>query len=327
MRITVLGAGYMGTAMALVASQRGHDVRLWGTWLDDPMLDPPARGEVHPRLKLPLTGLTTLRAAALAEALTGAELVICGVNSDGVLEVMRRARPHLPNVPILAVTKGLLENAAHRMDRIDVCVSEVLGRDARWVHASGPAKAMEVARGVFTWMHFAGNDAAQCAAALRSDCLHITETADIAGAELCSALKNAYATGLGLWDGAVGAESHNARAACFTQAIVEMERIVRASGGLAETVYGASGVGDLHVTAAAGRNRLFGERVGRGRKASDVAREMAEEGLLTEGYAAIASALRYAGERNVPNVPLLRAIHAVIWEDQEPKAVLAALRL
>ena len=39
MRVTVLGAGYMGSAMAKVAHRRGHDVRLWGTWLDDAMLE------------------------------------------------------------------------------------------------------------------------------------------------------------------------------------------------------------------------------------------------------------------------------------------------
>ncbi len=47
MRVTVLGAGYMGSAMASVASRRGHDVRLWGTWLDDAMLEPCERGSEH----------------------------------------------------------------------------------------------------------------------------------------------------------------------------------------------------------------------------------------------------------------------------------------
>src|SRR5579864_6186028 len=45
MRVVVLGAGYMGSAMAVVAKRRGHDVRLWGTWLDDALLDPCERGE------------------------------------------------------------------------------------------------------------------------------------------------------------------------------------------------------------------------------------------------------------------------------------------
>src|SRR5678815_4183218 len=103
-------------------------------------------------------------------------------------------------------------------------------------------------------------------------------------------MKNAYATGLGLWDGYVGADCHNARAACFQQAIVEMARLAQAGGGAIETIVGAAGVGDLHVTAAAGRNRAFGERVGKGKPAKEVAAEMLAAGELTEGYPAIASA-------------------------------------
>ena len=223
----------------------------------------------------------------------------------------------MPDVPILSVTKGLLESPrSSRMDRIDVVVAEHVGRPLRFVHAAGPAKAMEIARGVLTWMFFAGapDDATLCARALAGDGLCVTESADIAGAELCSALKNAYATGLGLWDGLVGKDAHNARAACFTQAIDEMRRIVLAGGGRAETVHGSAGVGDLHVTAAAGRNRAFGERVGRGQPAKRVAAEMLAAGELTEGYAAIAAAWRFARERGVKDLPLLESVNAVVWE-------------
>jgi glycerol-3-phosphate dehydrogenase (NAD(P)+) len=315
--------------MALVAKSRGHDVRLWGTWLDDPMLAPCEHGEAHPRLKLPLTGLALLRAPLLAEALQGAELVIYGVNSDGAAAVMERAAPLLPDVPILSVTKGFLEAKSKTMDRIDVVLSEIAGRPLRFVHASGPAKAMEIARGVLTWMAFAGaaDDARMCQAAMGGDHMHITTTEDRCGAELCSALKNAYATGLGLWDGLVGVDAHDARAACFTQAILEMRRLVVAGGGREETVYGPAGVGDLHVTAAGGRNRAFGERVGRGRPAGEVAREMLAAGELTEGYPAIATAWRFAGERGVSDLPLLSALYAIVWQDAPVKETLAALRL
>src|SRR4051812_1532980 len=79
MRITVLGAGYMGSAMATVAKMRGHDVRFWGPRLDAPMLDPASRGEPHPRLKLTLDGIAIFRSSALADALAAAEIVVCGV--------------------------------------------------------------------------------------------------------------------------------------------------------------------------------------------------------------------------------------------------------
>ena len=330
MRVTILGAGYMGSAMATVAARRGHEVRLWGTWLDDALLEPCERGEPHPRLGLPLERIALYRSARLAEALDRAELIVHAVNSDGAVPVMTRAAPHLPDVPVLSVTKGLLESpSSGHMDRIDLVVQERVGKRVRFVHAAGPAKAKEVARRVLTLMQFGGaqDDAATCARALAGDGLVVTTTDDIAGAELCSALKNAYATGLGLWDGLVGAEAHNARAACFTQAIFEMRALVVAAGGRAETVYGPAGVGDLHVTAAAGRNRAFGERVGRGRPAAEVAAEMLAAGELTEGYPAIATAWRFARERGAKALPLLEALNAIVWEGAAVAPTLAKLQL
>jgi len=327
MKVTVLGAGYMGSAMAKVAAMRGHDVRLWGTWLDDALLEPCERGEVHPRLKLKLDDLTLMRAPALGDALAGAEMVIHAVSSEGVVPVMEKARAHMPDVPILSVTKGFLEAKRGKMDRIDVVASEIAGRPLRFVHAAGPAKAIEIARRVLTLMTFAGRDAAFCAEAMGAPHMRIGTSDDIAGAEICSALKNAYATGLGLWDGFVGADCHNARAACFTQGIDEMRRIAIAGGGRAETVHGAAGVGDLHVTAAAGRNRAFGERVGKGKPAKQVAAEMLAEGTLTEGYPAIASAWRFARERGVADLPLLEALDAIVWKGADVGEVLGKLRL
>jgi glycerol-3-phosphate dehydrogenase len=81
------------------------------------------------------------------------------------------------------------------------------------------------------------------------------------------------------------------------------------------------------VTAAAGRNRAFGEGVGRGKPALQVATEMAAAGQLTEGYPAIATAWRFAQERHVTGLPLLEAIHAIIWRGAAVAATLGALRL
>ena len=310
---------------------RGHDVRLWGTWLDDALIEAVEQGKDHPRLRKKLDArVKPLRSAALAEALDGAEMVIHGVSSDGLIPVLTKAAPHLPDVPILSVTKGFLPAKSGKMDRVDVIASEIAGRPLRYVHAAGPAKAIEVARRVLTWMFFASADIADaraCEAAVGGDHLRITVSDDIAGAEICSAMKNAYATGLGIWDGLVGADCHNARAACFQQAVVEMAKLVNAGGGRVETAYGAPGVGDLHVTAAAGRNRAFGERVGKGKPAKTVAAEMLATGELTEGYPAIASAWRWAEERGVTDLPLLAALHAIVWEGAGVAETLAKLEL
>jgi glycerol-3-phosphate dehydrogenase (NAD(P)+) len=330
MRVTVLGSGYMGSAMAQVAATCGHDVRLWGTWLDDALIEAVEKKQDHPRLKMKLDPrIVPLRSAELARALEGAELVVHGVSSEGAVPVMTRAKDHLPDVPVLSVTKGFLVAASGKMDRIDRVVAETVGRPVRFVHAAGPAKAFEIARGVLTLMCFAGADADArfCRDAMSADHLRIDTTDDIAGAEICSAMKNAYATGLGLWDGLVGADCHNARAACFSQGILEMAKLVRGGGGRAETVFGAPGVGDLHVTAAAGRNRAFGEGVGKGKPAKQVAAEMLAAGNLTEGYPAIATAWTWAQENAIGDLPLLEALHQIIWQDAPVAATLAKLRL
>jgi len=331
MRVTVLGAGYMGSAMAEVAAIAGHEVRLWGTWLDDAMIDAVEKGADHPRLEMKLSArITPFRSPGLQAALEGAELVVHGVSSEGAAAVVAKAAPFLPDVPILSVTKGFLRAGSGRMDRIDVVLQEVAGRPLRFVHAAGPAKAFEIARRVLTLMCFAGArraDAELAARVMGADFMRIEVSEDIAGAEICSAMKNAYATGLGLWDGMVGANCHNARAACFSQAILEMARLVRAGGGTPESVHGAPGVGDLHVTAAAGRNRAFGEGVGKGKPAKEVAAEMLASGNLTEGYPAIASAWTWAAERGVEQLPLLAALHAIVWEGAAVAPTLAALRL
>lgn len=331
MRVTVLGAGYMGSAMAEVAAMRGHEVRLWGTWLDDALIDAVEHGNEHPRLRKKLDGrVRPMRSSALAAALDGAELVIHGVSSEGLVPVLTKAAPSLPDVPILSVTKGFLPSKSGTMDRVDVIASEIAGRPLRYVHAAGPAKATEIARGVLTWMFFASADIADaraCEVAIGGDHLRVTVSDDIAGAEICSAMKNAYATGLGLWDGLVGTDCHNARAACFQQAVVEMTKLVAAGNGRVETVYAAPGIGDLHVTAAAGRNRAFGERVGKGKPAKMVAAEMLATGELTEGYPAIASAWRWAKERDITDLPLLAALHAIVWEGAEVAPSLAKLEL
>lgn len=331
MRVTVLGAGYMGSAMAEVAALQGHEVRLWGTRLDDAMIGAVERGQEHPRLKWKLhASIEPMRASALADALSGAELVIHAVSSDGLVSVMKEAARLLPDVPVLSVTKGFLEGASGRMERVDVVASEIAGRPLRYVYAAGPAKAVEIARGVLTWMFFASAneaDARVCALALEGARLRVTVSDDVAGTAICSAMKNAYATGLGLWDGFVGKDCHNARAACFQQAVVEMARLVAAGGGRVATAYAAPGVGDLHVTAAAGRNRAFGERVGKGTPAKMVAEEMRATGELTEGYPAIASSWRWANEHGVTDLPLLSALHEIVWNGADVATTLAALEL
>jgi glycerol-3-phosphate dehydrogenase (NAD(P)+) len=136
---------------------------------------------------------------------------------------------------------------------------------------------------------------------------------------------------LGLWDGLcaagrlAGGAAYNARALLFVEALREMRALVAALGGRSETVLNLAGVGDLHVTAAARRNRAYGEAVGRGGDPEVVAREMEARGELTECYFAIQSGWELARERGIEGLAFLRALYAIVYERAPVEPTLRAL--
>jgi glycerol-3-phosphate dehydrogenase (NAD(P)+) len=322
-RITILGAGFMGAALVTPATDNGHAVSLWGTHLDDRLVAAVASGRPHPKLGLRLPpGVRVFDAGGLAAALEGADLVVNAVTSEGAVPVLAKAAPFIrPRVPVLSVSKGLAERGG-RAVTLSVAVAGVA--PLRVVTVGGPSKAMELARRIPTAVVYAARDAAARGLArqwLETPYYRVEESADQRGLEMCSALKNAYAIGIGLCDGLVAAgraeAMYNTKSAIFTQALAEMARLVPRAGGRPATVHGLAGAGDLHVTGMAGRNRIFGELRGAGTPTDEVVETLAARDELTEGYAAIRWCWRFAREHGVRDVPLLRALHRIVYEDQD----------
>ncbi len=322
-RIVILGAGFMGTALVTPATDNGHTVALWGTHLDDRLIAAVRRGEPHPKLGLPLPpGVRVFDSTGLAEALDGADLVINAVTSDGAAPVLAKAAPFIgPRVPVLSVSKGLAESDG-RAVTLSAAVAGVAR--LRFITVGGPSKAMELARRIPTAVIYGSRDHAARRRArqwLETSYYRIEESADQRGLEMCSALKNAYAIGIGLCDGLVKAgraeAMYNTKSAIFTQALAEMAQLVPRAGGGRAMVHGLAGAGDLHVTGMAGRNRIFGELRGAGTPTEEVVDTLAARDELTEGYAAIRWCWRFARERGVGGVPLLRALHRIVYEGQD----------
>ncbi len=337
--VTILGAGYMGTALCIPALDNGHEVRLWGTWLDDHLIDAVRTGREHPRLKMVMPErLKTYTHRELAQALDGAGLVICAVTSEGIARVMESALMLLDHeAPFISATKGLLPGPDGHMDRLSRTVEPLAPGLIRYGQIGGPSKAVELCRRIPTAVLYAGAHAAFAAGIMGTPYYHITVSDDLPGVELCAALKNAYAIGSGLFDGLEKAgaitESYNAKSAFFSKAVREIARIVTAMGGRAETVFGLAGMGDLLVTAVAGRNRTFGEMVGAGMPPNEVAAYMAERDLLTEGYPAVRTGwalvnyLASAGKASLEDFAYLGALNAIVYEGAPVKEALFAIDL
>lgn len=142
MIITILGAGAMGSAIATPLLDAGHEVRLWGTHLDDHLIDAVEAGQPHPRTGVTVpSGVVTYRYARIAEALDGATIAVLAVSSGGVIDITRLAAAHLDEVRAIWITsKGFAPDKTDRIELLPQVMEQVL-TDAGGCCPSSPSVA------------------------------------------------------------------------------------------------------------------------------------------------------------------------------------------
>jgi glycerol-3-phosphate dehydrogenase (NAD(P)+) len=325
----------MGSALATPFRAAGWRVNLWGTWLDDHLLEACAAGRPHPRTDVPLAADTALfDSERLGESLDGADLAVLAIASVGVLEVARRALPGLARTRALLLTsKGFAPDEKGFVRLLPDALRELAREHASdlppIVAIGGPCKANEVAAGRSTATIFAcreGSVAEEVAAALETQAYRPEVSDDETGVELCAPMKNVYAIALGISDGLEqrhGEPFHNLKSATFAQAVRELGTLCAMVGGRAETAVGLAGVGDLEVTGLSGRNKVYGARIGSGETASEASQAMAAAEQTVEGVPAARLAKDLVDQRAPsawPSLPLLAAILDVIDDEPDPVA-------
>ncbi len=317
MRITVLGAGAWGTALARLLCDGNNLVTLWGhdaTHLGD--LQKTLRNERYlPGIELPreLKWETDL-----ASTISAAECVVVAVPS----KAFRHVTGSLKNFPGIAisVTKGIEHETG-----LTMCgVLAANAPRAQLAALSGPSLAIEVARDVPTAIVAASKNSATAAAVQKlfhRPAFRVYTSADLEGVELGGALKNVIAIAAGVCDGLGFGD--NSKAALVTRGLAEIRRLGVACGAQSETFSGLSGLGDLMVTCFSklSRNRGLGERLGRGEKIEAI---LASTISVAEGYPTAKSAHALARKLNT-STPIIDEIHAALYAGKNPAKALQDL--
>lgn len=279
-KVVILGAGMMGTAVTIPLGDRGHDVHLVGTHLDSDIIEEIHERRYHPRLRAHVDeSVKPYTYAGLEEALQGADLVVLGVNSQGIDWAAKMLAPILkPPIPVLALTKGLAGDGEMIRLLPDVFLSglSAASRDhVRIAAVGGPSIAGELAARRHTCIVITGTDQAlldSIAEIFRTPYYHIWTSTDVVGVEVSVALKNLYSLAVGCVQGLLekegssegGALMHNLAAAIFAQGLWEMSYLIEFLGGSKVNVASLPGAGDLYVTSQGGRNMRMGRYLGLG---------------------------------------------------------------
>jgi glycerol-3-phosphate dehydrogenase (NAD(P)+) len=328
-RVTIFGAGAMGTAFAMHAARLGLDTALWANPHDARVLTALRTEGKHPLLPEHLpAGVAVFPPEGLEKAAAGVQIAVMGANSHGARSLAKMVADAAREAEVVvSVAKGLEPESGMR-------ISEVYARELRAevVAVGGPCLASELAEGLPTAAVWASREVSVARGAgepfAASAAYQITYTDDVAGVELCSMVKNVAAIGLGFLDG-IGKPTQedfkNAKAALFTKAAHELSELVTALGGRAETALGLAGLGDALVTSLGGRNRLYGELVGAGTEPRAAHEEMEGRGMTVEGVDSTRDVRRLAGEAGL-DLPYHLAIYRVLFEGADPRHVLEVLR-
>jgi len=300
-RVTVLGGGAWGTALALTAARAGHDVRQWAR---DPETVAALRRGENPRY-LPGIALEPALDATidLADALDGADCVLVVTPAQVLRQVLTEAKPHLPaGAPLVLCAKGIERETGTLLSRI----ADEIVPNHLVAALSGPSFATDVSRGLPTAVVIAAREeelAAGLAQRFSTGSFRCYSTDDLIGVEIGGALKNVFAIAAGAVIGfGLGA---SAQAATVTRGFAELRRIGEAFGARPETLMGLSGFGDLMLTCSSpqSRNFAYGLALGRG--------EPLEGRPLAEGVATAAIAARIVQERGI-RAPIITTVSQIL---------------
>ena len=319
-KVSFLGAGSWGTALAIMLANNGHDVTLWSAVESEVEMLQTHREHKDrlPGVKLPESVVVT---SDLESACKGFDLIVFSVASPYVRVTAKNASKFIPKgQKIVNVAKGIENDTL--MTLRDIICQEMPERDVCVL--SGPSHAEEVSIGMPTTV-VVGAKTKEFACYLQevfmNDRFRVYTSSDMIGIELGGSIKNVIALAAGISVG-LGC-GDNTMAALITRGITEIARLGIAMGGRLETFAGLSGIGDLIVTCTSrhSRNHNAGVLIGKGYTMDEAMKEVKQ---VVEGVYSAKAAKKLAEKYQV-SMPIVSEINEVLFGNLSAKDALANL--
>lgn len=316
-KVSVIGAGSWGTALAFVLAENGHDCLLWAR-RSEQVEEINERHTNH--AYLPNTTLpANLKATATLEtAVTHGDVIVIAVPTKAIRPICQEMNAIMTEEKLFVhVSKGI-EPDSHK--RIYEMIGEEIASSNRKdiVILSGPSHAEEVVERHPTTVTAACQNvesAKEVQDLFMNHYFRVYTNTDVIGVEIGAALKNVIALAAGITDGL--GYGDNAKAALITRGLAEISRLGVKMGANPLTFAGLTGLGDLIVTCTSvhSRNWKAGNMLGKGKSLEEVTAGM---GMVIEGVRTTKAAYQLAKKHDV-TMPLTEALYSVLFDAVSPK--------
>ncbi|ARK22871.1 MULTISPECIES: NAD(P)H-dependent glycerol-3-phosphate dehydrogenase [Sporosarcina] len=316
-KVSIIGAGSWGTALAFVLAENGHDSLIWTRRAEqaDEINSQHTNNQYLPQVNLPENLNST---SDLQTAVQHAQTIVLAVPTVAMRETCRRIQESLTEPAVFVhVSKGIDPNT---LERISEIIADEIDEELREaiVVLSGPSHAEEVVLRHPTTVAAASSNmeaAERVQDLFMSNYFRVYTNKDVIGVELGGALKNVIALAAGISDGL--GYGDNAKAALITRGLAEITRLGVKMGADQQTFSGLTGLGDLVVTCTSvhSRNWRAGNLLGKGQTLERVTEEM---GMVIEGVRTTKAAYQLAEQFGV-NMPLTEALYSILFGNIPPK--------
>ncbi|MBQ7889199.1 MAG: NAD(P)-dependent glycerol-3-phosphate dehydrogenase [Erysipelotrichaceae bacterium] len=322
MKISVLGSGSWGCALAQILVKNGHDVVLWG--IDETEVNDINQNHMNSRYFHDVKLDSRLKATMDMSEVAGSEALLLAVPSIAIEDVIQKAEKYCDEpFYVINVAKGFHPVTHERMSVvIERAVDSQKLRDV--VSLIGPSHAEEVVVGLMTCVNAVCENeesAKVIQEVFSNDYFRVYRNTDVVGAEIGVALKNVMAIASGVLTGL--GQGDNARAAMMTRGLAEIARYGIAFGGKPETYLGLDGVGDLIVTCTSYHSRNFTAGLAIGK--ADCAVEFLKNNTKTVEGIRCAKVVYEESKRMGITMPITDQVYKVLYEGKQPSVAMNEL--
>ncbi len=316
-KISVIGAGAWGTALARVAADKNGAVTIFAR--EKEVVE--SINSVHEnRIFLPDIKLSSsIKATGNIEDIADSDFILNVTPSQflrsqlaDLVKENKGLKAHF-----IICSKGIENGTLKLMSEV---YEEVTGSN-NYSILSGPSFAEEVAEKHYTTVSVAAKEesiAKKVKDIMELPDFKVSMNRDVVGTQLCGSLKNVIAIACGVVKGLGYGE--NTKAATITQGAKEIATLALFLGGKRKTMLEPCGIGDLVLTCNSekSRNFSFGFGLGQGKTPGELT---AGKPQVVEGVATARSVYDICRQRNI-DLTLCNMIYKVVNGIAEPKEIL-----
>ena len=318
MKIGLFGTGAYGMAISSILIDNNCDVTMWTKMEDEKKeLEETRMNEKRiPGFKIADSiKLTT----SVEECIKDKDLLIIAIPAAFVDSLCVSMAPYINDNHILIATKGIEQGTG-------LFINEIVEKhlDTKNVAViSGPSFAVDLVTKMPAGLSLASKSSETillAKQALQNDYIKLRDTNDVIGVEVCGAIKNVIALSAGMLAGLNANES--TKAMLITEAMHDMEAILKAFGCNMRTVMSFAGIGDLTCTSTKSRNFSFGKLIGE--RPSREAIDTYLQETTVEGYYTLESIYQLLKDKEV-TIPIIDLIYEIAVQGKNPELLLKFL--